>query len=69
MKLSSEERTNDSAITEKLEMNDEGCNVVEIESLSNESMSNDSVSKESTEDSSDSPFDFDKVATGKLFMM
>ena len=62
LKLSSEERTNDSAITEKLEMNDEGCNVVEIESLSNESMSNDSMSKESTEDSSDSPFDFDKVA-------
>ena len=66
LKLSSEERTNDSAITEKLEMNDEGCNVVEIESLSNESMSNesmsnDSVSKESTEDSSDSLFDFDKV--------
>ena len=57
MKLSCEERTNDSAITEKLEINDEGCNVVEIESLSN-----DNVSKESTEDSSDSPFDFDKVA-------
>ena len=61
-------------------MNDEGCNVVEIESLSNESMSNESMSNESmsnesmsnesmsndsvesTEDSSDSLFDFDKVA-------
>ena len=55
------------AITEKLETNDEGCDAVEMKSLLNESMSsesmlNEGVLKGSTEDSSDSPFNFDQVA-------